>query len=58
MADKSAAGTDWSREELNRIVADYFAMLKEEQAGRRYSKTEHRRILMEHVHRSDGSIEL
>ena len=32
-------------------------MLKEEQAGRRFSKTEHRRALMDHIHRSHGSIE-
>ena len=57
MADDDVTGTDWSRTELDLIVADYFAMLKEEQAGQRYSKTEHRRALMEHLHRGDGSIE-
>jgi hypothetical protein len=57
MVDDEIAGTDWSRTELDRIVADYFEMLREEQAGRRPNKTQHRRALMEHVHRSDGSIE-
>ena len=54
MADDDVTGTDWSRTELDLIVADYFAMLKEEQAGQRYSKTEHLRALMEHLHRGDG----
>lgn len=50
-------GEDWSREENEAIVADYFSMLVEELSGRRYSKAEHRRNLQRHVHRSDGSIE-
>ena len=57
MAKDVVAGTDWSRIELDLIVADYFAMLKEEQAGRKVHKTDHRRALMTHVHRSKGSIE-
>lgn len=57
MADAPVAGTNWSRTELDLIVADYFEMLKEEQAGQRIRKTEHRRALMTHIHRSDGSIE-
>lgn len=35
MATGEVAGTDWSRAELDLIVADYFAMLKEEQAGQK-----------------------
>jgi len=57
MADTEVAGTDWSNSELDLIVADYFAMLKEEQAGQIVHKTEHRRLLKAHVQRSDGSIE-
>ena len=57
MANDKVTGTDWSNSELDAIVADYFAMLREEQAGHRYNKTAHRRVLMESVHRSDGSIE-
>src|SRR5215471_18166378 len=57
MVDDEIAGTDWSSAELDRIVADYFEMLREEQAGHRPNKTQHRRTLMEHVHRSEGSIE-
>lgn len=56
MADE-VAGTNWTSLELDLIVADYFAMLKEEQAGHRLHKTQHRRALMQHVRRSDSSIE-
>jgi hypothetical protein len=57
MANDEVAGADWSRIELDLIVADYFAMLKEEQAGQKVRKTDHRRALMTHVDRSEGSIE-
>lgn len=48
---------NWSDPEIDAIVADYFDMLRQEQSGRRYNKTEHRRALMETVDRSKGSIE-
>ena len=57
MAGKTRSGTDWSPDELKLIVDDYFSMLRDEQTGRPYSKTEHRKELMKHVGRSDGSIE-
>jgi hypothetical protein len=57
MTDAEVAGRDWSNAELDLIVADYFAMLKEEQAGETVRKTEHRRALKEHIHRTDASIE-
>jgi hypothetical protein len=57
MAEGGGAGTEWSSTELDTIVADYFAMLREEQAGRSYNKTAHRRGLMAEVHRSSSSIE-
>jgi hypothetical protein len=50
-------GGDWTWMELQAIVSDYFLMLKDELAGRSYSKTEHRNALREIVHRSPGSIE-
>jgi hypothetical protein len=49
---------DWTEEELQAIVADYFSMLQDELSGRPYSKTEHRNALRETVRRSPGSIEL
>ncbi|MES3011743.1 MAG: DUF3883 domain-containing protein [Pseudomonadota bacterium] len=49
---------DWSREEVEAIVADYLEMLTLELAGQSYSKTLHRRRLQEKLNnRSDASIE-
>jgi Domain of unknown function (DUF3883) len=49
---------DWSDAENDLIVADYFAMLAEDIAGRPYSKAEHRRALRDGLRgRSDGSVE-
>lgn len=49
---------EWSREEVEAIVADYLKMLTFELAGQSYSKTEHRRKLQERLQdRSDASIE-
>jgi hypothetical protein len=48
----------WTDEENYLIVADYFAMLTEDIAGRSYNKTEHRRRLIPLLrNRSDSSIE-
>ena len=49
---------DWSRVEVEAIVADYLQMLTLELAGQNYSKTVHRRKLQEKLQdRSDSSIE-
>jgi len=48
---------DWSRLEVELVVADYFAMLREELAGRRVDKTAHRRALLPLQNRTAGSIE-
>jgi hypothetical protein len=52
------AGEDWSREEVEATVGDYFAMLRDELAGLRVNKAEHnerlRRLLR---NRSKGSVE-
>jgi hypothetical protein len=49
---------NWSRVEVEAVVADYIAMLKEQLLGRVYNKTEHRRLLASMLDgRSDGSIE-
>ena len=49
---------DWSREEVEAIVADYLQMLTLELAGQSFNKTEHRRHLQVKLNtRSDGSIE-
>jgi hypothetical protein len=49
---------DWSREEVEAAVADYFAMLAKELSGVSYNKAEHNRLLQKIlVRRSKGSIE-
>lgn len=48
----------WTDAENDLIVADYFAMLAEDMAGRPYNKTQHRRSLMPRLRsRTEGSIE-
>ena len=49
---------DWSREEVEAIVADYLRMLSLELSGQNYSKAAHRRALQARLNqRSEGSIE-
>jgi hypothetical protein len=48
---------DWTAEELDLIIADYFAMLSAEIRRVSYDKTQHRKALMAQIDRSDGSIE-
>ena len=49
---------DWTRLEVEAIVADYLKMLSLELAGQSYSKTAHRKALQQKLNgRSDGSIE-
>lgn len=48
---------DWSDEQNDAIVADYFAMLADDIAGRPYSKAEHNRLLQAVIDRPPGSIE-
>lgn len=53
----ASAGQDWTDEELDRIVADYFDMLAEEIAGIPFNKAAHNRALREHIDRSKSSVE-
>jgi hypothetical protein len=48
---------DWSDEQNDAIVADYFAMLADDLAGRPYSKAAHNRLLQASISRPRGSIE-
>lgn len=49
---------DWTDSEVELIVTDYFAMLKDELVSKPYSKTQHRKALAPLLNgRSDGSIE-
>ncbi len=57
MADQAKSGTDWTEDELDAIVADYFAMLGDELAGRPYVKAAHNALLVAQTGRSRGSVE-
>lgn len=57
MADQSRIGTDWLDEELDLILADYFAMLAAEAEGRPYVKARHSAALMERIGRTHRSVE-
>jgi len=57
MADEAKIGTDWGDEELDLIVADYFAMLAAEQAGAPYVKSHHSAALMALIGRTHRSVE-
>jgi hypothetical protein len=48
---------DWTDEQNDAIVADYFAMLADDIAGRPYKKAEHNRLLQVTIGRPRGSIE-
>lgn len=53
----ASAGQDWTDDELDRIVADYFDMLGEEIAGIAFNKAAHNRALRDHIDRSKSSVE-
>src|SRR4051812_29046160 len=57
MAQEPKERRNWTNDELDLIVADYFAMLNYEAAGYPYSKAQHNRSLQRHVDRTEGSIE-
>ena len=57
MIDPSKVGTDWQADELDAIVATYFAMLAAELTGRPYVKAHHARGLMARTGRSHRSVE-
>jgi hypothetical protein len=54
----TGGGRDWSRDEVDLIVADYFLMLQSELSSESYSKAAHNRALQPLLdRRSKGSIE-
>jgi hypothetical protein len=57
MADESKIGTHWQDEELDAIVADYFAMLDDDLSGRPYVKSRHCQALMGQIGRTHRSVE-
>src|ERR1035438_10479392 len=57
MADESKIGTHWQDDELDAIVADYFAMLEDDLSGRPYIKSRHSAALMAQIGRTHRSVE-
>jgi hypothetical protein len=57
MADEEKIGKLWSDDELDAIVADYFAMLKADLSGQPYVKSRHSAALMRHIGRTHRSVE-
>lgn len=57
MADREKLGKPWSDDELDEIVADYFAMLDSELARRSYIKSRHSAALMQRIGRTHRSVE-
>jgi len=57
MPDKTNEGLNWSDEELDLIVSDYFQMLNDEAAGRPLNKARNNRLLQSKIDRSRSSIE-
>jgi hypothetical protein len=41
LRDQNKIGTPWNDDELDAIIADYFAMLSAELSGRPYVKSHH-----------------
>jgi hypothetical protein len=57
MPEEPIERRNWTGEELDLIVADYFSMLKNEAAGAPFNKAEHNRHLRSKIDRTEGSIE-
>src|ERR1700704_735830 len=57
MADDAKIGTNWQDDELDAIVADYFAMLAADLSGQPYVKSRHSRALMAQIGRTHRSVE-
>ncbi len=57
MAQNPMSGTDWTPEENDVIVVDYFAMLTDELAGKPYVKSHHNAVIVQRTGRSHGSVE-
>ena len=57
MADEAKIGKPWRDDELDAIIADYFAMLSADIAGRPYVKSRHSAALMAQIGRTHRSVE-
>lgn len=50
-------GTEWSAQEVELVVADYFEMFRLERQGQKYNKAEHNRQIQQATRRTQTSIE-
>jgi hypothetical protein len=57
MLEEPTERRNWTEEELDFIVSDYFLMLNNESAGVLFNKAQHNRVLRSKIDRSEGSIE-
>lgn len=57
LSDDPSERRNWTDEELDLIVSDYFSMLRTEASGAPFNKAEHNRILRGKIDRSSGSVE-
>jgi hypothetical protein len=57
MADDEKVGKPWRDDELDAIIADYFAMLTADLAGKPYIKSRHSAALMAQIGRTHRSVE-
>ncbi len=57
MSEDAKERRDWTGEELDLIVADYFSMLNAEIRRAPYDKSQHRRALIDLIDRSNSSVE-
>jgi hypothetical protein len=57
MAGEVKIGTNWQDDELDAIVADYFAMLEADISGKRYVKSRYSEALMARIGRTHRSVE-
>jgi Domain of unknown function (DUF3883) len=57
MADEAKVGKPWQDDELDAIIADYFAMLSADLAGQPYVKSRHSAALMAKIGRTHRSVE-
>jgi hypothetical protein len=57
MLEEEGEQRDWTDEELDLIVSDYFLMLNDEAAGVPFNKAQHNLLLRNKVDRGKGSIE-
>lgn len=57
MAEEAKLGKIWTDDELDFIVADYFAMLRADLSGQHYVKSHHNKVLMAEIGRTHLSVE-